>query len=119
MKKWRLGCRIIVVVMTTVLLAGSVGSYSVLSVQAEDMEAAGNTEENSNTALTVPDDEAAEIQEETVLTADDLPELPDSDELFSGYVDRAFYGDLNDGISTYGNVGADKLTDANEKKMYN
>ncbi len=83
MKKWRLGCRIIVVVMTTVLLAGSVGSYSVLSVQAEDMEAAGNTEENSNTALTVPDDEAAEIQEETVLTADDLPELPDSDELQS------------------------------------
>lgn len=83
MKKWRLGCRIIVVVMTTVLLAGSVGSYSVLSVQAEDMEAARNTEENSNTALTVPDDEAAEIQEETVLTADDLPELPDSDELQS------------------------------------
>lgn len=69
--------------MTTVLLAGSVGSYSVLSVQAEDMEAARNTEENSNTALTVPDDEAAEIQEETVLTADDLPELPDSDELQS------------------------------------
>ncbi len=45
-------------------------------------------------------------------------DLPDSDELFAGYVDQLFYAGANDGIATLGEVGANKLTDPKEKAVY-
>ncbi len=45
-------------------------------------------------------------------------ELPDSDELFAGYVEKVFYEGLNDGISTYGNLGEQRLQGEYNKKIY-
>ena len=94
MKK-RIFGKMIVFTLTAILFIGSAANYMILPVQAEE-----NMGEES-------------------IDAEELPELPDSDELFRGYVDHLFYKDLNDGITMYGNVGAEKLTDSNEKKMYN
>lgn len=52
----------------------------------------------------------------TVPVAED--ELPDSDELFAGYVEKVFYEGLNDGISTYGNLGEQRLQGEYNKKIY-
>lgn len=52
----------------------------------------------------------------TVPIAED--ELPDSDELFAGYVEKVFYEGLNDGISTYGNLGEQRLQGEYNKKIY-
>lgn len=52
----------------------------------------------------------------TVPVAED--ELSDSDELFAGYVEKVFYEGLNDGISTYGNVGAERLQGEYNQKIY-
>lgn len=52
----------------------------------------------------------------TVPVAED--ELPDSEELFAGYVEKVFYEGLNDGISTYGNLGEQRLQGEYNKKIY-
>ncbi len=61
-----------------------------------------------------------EDQDEIVTVTVTVPtdELPDSDELFSGYVDKIFYQELNAGISAYGEVGADRLQGEYNKKLY-
>ena len=45
-------------------------------------------------------------------------ELADSDELFAGYVEKVFYEGLNEGISTLGNVGEDRLQGEYNQKIY-
>lgn len=62
-----------------------------------------------------PADQSGEF---TVEVKDLDDDLPDSDELFAGYVDQLFYDGVNDGIATLGNVGADKLTDPKLKAAY-
>ena len=52
----------------------------------------------------------------TVPVAED--ELPDSEELFAGYVEKVFYEGLNDGISTYGNLGEQRLQGEYNQKLY-
>lgn len=61
----------------------------------------------------------AERSQEFTVEVKNLDEdLPDSDELFAGYVEQLFYEGFNDGIATLGNVGADKLTDPKLKTAY-
>lgn len=63
--------------------------------------------------------EKESAEEEIAFVLDGISELPDNDELLMGYLDQMFYEDRNADVSLYGNVGAQRLTDANEKKMYN
>lgn len=45
-------------------------------------------------------------------------DIPDNEELFAGYVEQLFYQGFNDGIATFGEVGKDRLTDANQIALY-
>ena len=38
--------------------------------------------------------------------------------MFAGYVEKVFYEGLNDGISTYGNLGEQRLQGEYNKKIY-
>lgn len=48
----------------------------------------------------------------------DAENLPDNDELFAGYVEQVLYSDLYEDVSTYGNVGAEKLKTQESKELY-
>ncbi len=61
-------------------------------------------------------DEAGDVQSSEVTVVPDI-DMPGNDELFAGYIEQLFYGDL--GSSLYGNVGGDKLKDEDAKKIYN
>ena len=47
----------------------------------------------------------------------DTSELPDNEELYAGYVESLFYSDLYGDVSTFANVGADKLSGMEKKFM--
>lgn len=51
--------------------------------------------------------------EETISSAD--VDIPDNDELFAGYVDKLFFGDLNGGISLFRDFGSKVLSGDNLK----
>lgn len=86
--------------------------------EAEESTVAGGQPKAADRTDISADDGAEEESVEEMVIVDELSELPDNDELLMGYIDQLFYGDMNAGISTYGNVGETRLTDANEKKMY-
>ena len=99
--------------------------------EAPDGQTAASNEQVPEPDETAPDEtapseagnqeneEPADQSREFTVEVKDLDDdLPDSDELFAGYVDQLFYDGVNDGIATLGNVGADKLTDPKLKAAY-
>ncbi len=70
------------------------------------------------TAIPAFAEEGAEQEDNTFIVQVAEDELPDSDELFAGYVEKVFYEGMNDGISTYGNVGEERLQGEYNKKIY-
>ena len=59
--------------------------------------------------------DAGDVQSSEVTVVPDI-DMPGNDELFAGYIEQLFYGDL--GSSLYGNVGGDKLQDETAKAIY-
>lgn len=93
MKKCKYSFRkILVFMITAVIAAGSTGLSATYSVQAEEP-----------------------FSEEKVFVFD---QLPDNDELLSGYLEQLFYENKNTVLSPLGAVGEKKLTDENDKKIY-
>ncbi len=93
MKKCKYSFRkILVFMITAVIAAGSTGLSATYSVQAEEP-----------------------FSEEKVFVFD---QLPDNDELLSGYLELLFYENKNTVLSPLGAVGEKKLTDENDKKIY-
>ena len=60
-----------------------------------------------------------EIEVEVDIESELLEELPDNDELLAGYFEQQLYDIPSGGISTFGTLGAQKLTKSVSKNIYN
>lgn len=124
MKKKKRGKRVISLLLAAIMVLslGQARGWTG-TVHAEEIESSTEETETGISEVENEDSERAEgiAEREEVLTVEiktDIPnaaDLPDSDELFAGYVMQTFYGDS--GVATFRNVGESLLND-NEKAIY-
>lgn len=106
MKKWKAKLR----KSLAVSLAAAV-VCSCLNVTAFPVFARENTD-GAQEEMPVTEEEVTF----TVPVSEDA--IPDSDELFAGYVEKVLYEGMNDGISSFGVVGEERLQGDCNKKLY-
>ncbi len=125
MENWRYGWKkVIAYMLAAVLAAGGLASFPAQAEEnADAIEAVSAETSTSEEGISTKEPAAADettgdekvLEEEKVFILDGLP---DKDELLAAYMDRLFDVGTDTGISAYGSAGQVKLTDANEKKLY-
>lgn len=128
--------RSLVLFLTAALIGNGAGSTMLTVLAEEDTSETAVTEDNSEnqapalpetTILPEDEEDADNTQENTgedkwftgegAISAEDK-DLPDNEELLAGYIDQLFFGDLNGGISLFGEFGTIKLT-GDDLAIYN
>lgn len=101
MREWKNKLKRWLAVSLTVAVVGSCLHVGTLPVFAEEVGEDAVTEEMVTRNIPVSQED-----------------LPDSEELFAGYVEKVFYEGLNEGISTLGAVGEDRIQGEYGQKIY-